>query len=102
MTRVKKWLAAAGALLALVGFLFRGKSPWKARAKKASDDATAARLDAIDAGADLKKEKIHNETQQELDTLADTSDDDLIADTIAGYRRRNGPGADVEGPGADD
>ena len=102
MTRVKKWLAAAGALLALVGFLFRGKSPWKARAKKASGEATAARVEALDAGADLKKEKIHNETQQDLDNLADTSDYDLVAGAIADYRKRNDPGADVEGPGADD
>jgi len=98
----RKIIWPLAAVLAFLTLLIKKADPWKARAKKASGEATAARVEALDAGADLKKEKIHNETQQDLDNLADTSDYDLVAGAIADYRKRNDPGADVEGPGADD
>ena len=88
--------------MSLIGFFFHKGPKWRARAEAAQDETTAAQVDALEAKADLEKEKIKHETQQALDDLADTSDDELVASIIAEHRRRNGKGSDVEGPGADD
>ena len=58
MTIIKKFWWVLGLLAAVLWAAVRGRNPWKGRAEKAQQEATAAKHEAIDAKADLDKEKL--------------------------------------------
>lgn len=96
MSRLKKLFAPLALLVAALAFFFGRRTNDKGLVKKANEAATAAKVDAIEAKADLEKEKINNEAQQKLDDLANTSDDELAAAISAEYHNR--AGAKAGGP----
>jgi len=95
------WAPVAALVGVLVYSLTRSHDD-KGDVQQANDRATAARVDAINAKADLDKEKIHNETQQDLADADALSDADIIADALDGYRGRNGGRIGVQGSDTDD
>ena len=98
----RKIIWPLAAVLAFLTLLIKKADPWKARAKKASGEATAARLDAIDARADLDKEKIKHETEQALADADALSDADVVAAAVDEYRRRFTDRPGLEDPPTDD
>lgn len=86
-SRIKNWWPLA-ALVALVLAVLGRRGQDKGAVLDAQEKAAQAQEEALDAQAELQKEKIKNATDKELAELAATPDDVLAAAVLAEYRRR--------------
>lgn len=104
MIKMLKWVFfPATVLVYVVAFFFRHGSTDKAELENVHSEAQQAKANAINANADLGKERINNDTREKLAAAAALSDADIITDAVNEYRagERHSSGAGPEDQDAD-